>query len=76
VIYTDKVGHLITDGELHELHSFAVGGLGLKYEWFQDKKFPHYDLTTARMRKKALNCGAKLVSSREIVRILKARKEM
>jgi len=64
---------LITDGEIHELHKFAVGTLTLKYEWFQDKKYPHYDLTTARMRALAVRRGAKLVSSKEIVRILKAK---
>lgn len=48
--------HLFCDGDLRELHRFAAG-LGLKREWFQDRGFPHYDLTR-RKRLKAVLLGA------------------
>lgn len=69
MIYIDKAGHLIAN-TLTELHTFAAS-IGLKREWFQDKeRHPHYDCTTQRKRNKAVECGAKLVDSREIVKIL------
>ena len=55
MIYTDGV-HLITDGDLEELHSFARL-LGLKREWFQDKRHPHYDLF-GPLAQRALKLGA------------------
>ena len=70
MVYTDKAGHLIADS-VTELHLFAET-LGLRREWFQEHdKHPHYDLTTPRMRAKAVVCGAVLVSSREILRLSK-----
>lgn len=73
MIYTDGT-HLITDADLGELHQFAAK-LGLKREWFQDSnpRHPHYDLTTQRIRKRALALGAQLVSVRDVVRILAQR---
>jgi hypothetical protein len=71
MIYLDEKGHLISDESLDELHLFAHN-LGLKREWFQDHPYhPHYDLTTKRMREKAQKIGAQLVTSREIVLLLK-----
>lgn len=64
-VYIDCVGHLVADS-LDELHEFAYR-LGLKRRWFQDKRLPHYDLTTARKRRRAVIEGAWLVTSREIV---------
>jgi hypothetical protein len=55
-------GHLLTT-DLNELHSFAKG-LGLKREWFQDKTFPHYDLTATK-RKIAITRGAVEIKSGE-----------
>lgn len=73
MIYTDRV-HLITDGDISELHMFA-GSLGLRREWFQDHPcHPHYDLTTARMAEKAVRAGANVVNSRTLIKILKKRK--
>lgn len=74
MIYMDKIGHLISDASLEELHNFAQK-LGLKREWFQedsgknnhDTRFKHYDLTTTRMRFKAESLGAICVSPRVIV---------
>lgn len=48
-------GHLIGT-DLAELHLFA-NSIGLKFEWFQDKGWPHYDLTASK-RTKALHFGA------------------
>jgi hypothetical protein len=66
-VYTDGT-HLIAANE-KELHLFAIE-IGLKFEWFQKKRLPHYDLTTVRMMNKAIKAGAKLVTSRDIVLIL------
>ncbi len=61
-----RCGHLVSDASIEELHEFAVG-LGLRREWFQVKSVPHYDLT-GKVYNLALERGAILVSSREIVR--------
>lgn len=75
MIYVDKKGHLVTNGDINELHSFAQQ-LDLKREWFQDhKKHPHYDLCSRDGKPsnykiwKAQELGAKLVSTRQIVKI-------
>lgn len=66
--------HLITDGNLDELHQFAAG-IGLKRAWFQDKPGrPHYDLTPVR-RIHAVAAGAVEVDRRQAVTILRARRE-
>lgn len=73
MIYIDKAGHLISDKSEDELHIFAKK-LGLKKEWFQNNpKHPHYDVTTNRMRNKAIDIGAILINSKEIVKIFKRR---
>ena len=61
-----RCGHLVSDTSLEELHRFAES-LGLRRELFQEKSVPHYDLT-GEVYGLALARGAKLVSSREIVR--------
>ena len=64
MVYTDGV-HLIAD-TVHELHVFARR-LGLKREWFQDKaKIQHYDLLGGKLHK-ALQLGARFVTSRNLV---------
>lgn len=65
MILTDGV-HLISNYSIEELHSFAED-MGLKREWFQEKRILHYDLTTTRAKNRAIEMGAILVSSREIV---------
>lgn len=65
MIYMDGV-HLVTDGDLEKLHQFAAE-IGLKREWFQDKKHPHYDLLSRNMRQKANRAGAKKVDSKALV---------
>jgi len=61
-----RCGHLVSDSSLEELHQFA-SELGLRREWFQRKSIPHYDLT-GEVYQRAIERGATLVSSREIVR--------
>ena len=61
-----RCGHLVSDSSLEELHEFAQI-LGLKREWFQPRSIPHYDLT-GEVYRLAIERGAVLVSSREIVR--------
>jgi hypothetical protein len=58
-------GHLVSDTSLEELHLFAQS-LGLRREWFHEKSIPHYDLT-GEVYELALQRGALLVSSREII---------
>ena len=69
MVYTDGV-HLIAD-TLEELHAFARE-MGLKPEWFQQKRLQHYDLTTSRAAKRAIKLGAVLITSRELVKIAKS----
>jgi len=72
MIYTDGT-HLIGT-TLGELHSFAQR-IGLKREWFQDHpRHPHYDLTSKRMTEAALLNGARLVSSRSLIMVLRGRR--
>lgn len=61
-----RCGHLVSDSSLEELHEFAAE-LGMRREWFQMKSIPHYDLT-GDVYRLAIERGAILVSSREIVR--------
>lgn len=63
-----KMSHLIADSEV-ELHAFAER-LGLRREWFQDHRTPHYDIS-ASVRLRARSLGALLVSQREMVKIVR-----
>jgi hypothetical protein len=56
--------HLTTDGDIADLHAFAIR-IGLHRSWFQDHAIaPHYDLTPGR-RAVALLFGAVEVSARQ-----------
>lgn len=70
MILIDKQGHLVTENCWACLHDFAKS-IGLKRSWFQDKRLPHYDCTTESMIQKAIDKGATLVSSKEIVKAVK-----
>ena len=62
--------HLFSDKDLNELHEFARQ-LGLKREWFQNKKkFPHYDITENK-RTEAIQLGARIISRDEFITFLK-----
>ena len=56
--------HMFADST-EELHQFAKQ-LGLKQEWFQDKKLPHYDLVESK-RKLALSLGAQEIDLRSFL---------
>jgi hypothetical protein len=66
MIYTDNI-HMVADS-LQELHEFAFK-IGLKLWFFHGvrKGHPHYDLTNELIRAKALEAGAIVVRSREIL---------
>lgn len=69
MIYSDDI-HMISDHSLAELHSFAKQ-IGLKRHWFHSStKHPHYDLMKSKIDT-AYENGAKKVSSKEIVLILR-----
>lgn len=62
--------HMVADS-IDELHAFA-DLLGMKREWFQDKRLPHYDMN-AKRRERALKLGALRISSnRQLISLSKA----
>jgi len=63
-VYIDRMGHMVADTK-SELHAFAKK-IGLKEEWYQDKRLPHYDVWGS-MVKHALDGGAEQISYREMV---------
>lgn len=75
--FADGSCHLITDGDIEELHAFARR-LGLKRSWFQDSpRTPHYDLN-GNKRAAAVRLGATEVDRRgfvEAIRRYRARQE-
>lgn len=61
--------HMVTDGDLEELHAFAMR-LGIRRGRFQDHpRHPHYDLLPDS-RALAVALGAVEVSTRELGRII------
>ena len=75
MIFTDGI-HLISDFSIDELHYFAQA-IELKSHWFHSHpRHPHYDFTTSkdltqssRFLLRALEWGAKMISSRDLVQI-------
>lgn len=67
MIYTDGK-HLVADFD-KELHRFAKS-IGLKAEWFQNHRIPHYDLFRSKTNK-ALEMGAIKISTRELVKMFR-----
>lgn len=61
--------HMVADS-LEELHEFA-GLLKLDRKWFQPRSWPHYDLSPHK-RALAIEHGAKPVTGRDLIAILKA----
>jgi len=61
--YTDGT-HLVADS-FEELHEFAQS-IGLRRSWFQQKRYPHYDLL-GRKKKEAMDAGAEMCTSRDIL---------
>jgi len=71
MIYTDGV-HLIAD-DINELHSFAQT-IGLKLNWFQNHRIPHYDIWGSKLTK-ALRAGAKIITTKELINIVRKSNE-
>lgn len=71
MIYTDGV-HIVSSVSIDDLHDFAVF-IGLSGRYFRDKVYPHYDIPNPVLRRKALFAGAKLVSSMEMMEIIKSK---
>ncbi len=69
-ILTDGVHVVQSGGDVNDLHRFACK-IGLRECWFQDHRFPHYDLTTPRAGARAVAAGAHLVRTRELVKALR-----
>ncbi len=71
MILVDVFGHMVATESEEELHKFAKK-LGLKREWFQQPqkhmmRHAHYDLTTKTKIGQALDAGASLVQTKEII---------
>lgn len=67
MLYFDGI-HLMADS-LAELHTCATS-IGLKRAWFQDHpRHPHYDVLSQQIASKALNYGARHVSTRTMLRL-------
>lgn len=64
--------HLLAD-DLDELHRFAER-VGVPRGSFQDRRFPHYDLSAER-REIAVELGALQVSFREIIVVARRLRE-
>jgi len=67
MVYTDGV-HMI-GSSIEELHLFAKQ-IDLNKCYYRNprkKRHPHYDLMNDKIRKMAINYGAKLVSNKEII---------
>ena len=64
--------HLFAD-TLEELHATAEA-VGLQRQWFQDKRYPHYDLTPyARIRVERR--GAQPIDTRDWIRRCRSKKQ-
>lgn len=60
--------HMMCDGDIAELHAFA-NLIGMRRRWFQNKPgHPHYDLRPTKQQL-AIQNGAILVSSRDLIKI-------
>lgn len=62
--------HMICDGDLFELHEMAER-IGLKREWFQVARVPHYDLVPSK-RALALKGGAIEIDGQSLSAIRRA----
>jgi hypothetical protein len=63
--------HLFTDSvDLSELHKFAIDRLHLKRQWFDNKRWPHYDITPEQQFI-ALRRGAMFAGRLRMIQIAK-----
>lgn len=69
MILFDSKGRMVSTFNESDLHKFAQS-IGLKKSWYQyNKRYPHYDLTTLKMIKKAISAGASQVSTKLLVKL-------
>jgi hypothetical protein len=62
--------HLVSDQSIDELHRFANSRrIGLKREWFQDHRYPHYDVLGCKVEavQKTLS-PERLINTTELVK--------
>ncbi|MFZ1343591.1 DUF4031 domain-containing protein [Thiothrix eikelboomii] len=59
--------HLIAD-DIVELHSLAIS-IGLEVNWFQNKKYPHYDISLEK-KKMAIKKGAIEIAKKDAIKML------
>lgn len=66
-----KMSHMLPSDRdsLSELHSIA-NAIGLKRDWFQDEKTPHYDLCQEK-REEAIKAGAAIASRELVVEVIR-----
>ena len=69
----NKSCHLIADN-VTELIDFAES-IGLKSDWLQGDKLPHFDLTAGK-RKQAVAAGAIEIDRKEFVKRLRAKSKL
>ncbi len=71
-----KACHMFVDTrvDIERLHSFAES-IGLRRAWFQNDRWPHYDLNPSR-RIKAVRAGAIELDRRSAVMVMRRWKEM
>jgi uncharacterized protein DUF4031 len=68
-----KMCHMVADS-LEELHDMA-NKIGMKRSWFQNNlDHPHYDLSKTR-RNLAVQFGAKEITQKELVEIIRAKRK-
>lgn len=61
---------MASDKSFEELHAFAVK-IDLKKCWFHyNKHHAHYDLTSEKVRSKAIKAGAVVVNSRQLLKLM------
>jgi hypothetical protein len=64
-VYLDSWGHLFSDKSIKDLWEFSER-IGMRKDWnHYSRGFPHFDLTTMTMVRKAVAAGAKEVSIRD-----------
>jgi Protein of unknown function (DUF4031) len=68
-----KYSHLVCFSSIEDLHDFAFNLIDLKRCWFHSKPYPHYDVSE-RKYALALESGAVLISTREMIQRFKVSK--
>ena len=64
--------HMLADTE-EELHAMA-SRIGIKRQWFQNDKYPHYDICKSK-RAEAVSFGAIEINRRQFVDLAKSQRK-